>query len=38
MPFNGTNFINARLMQHVFFVWPVAWPVVEEMEIHSVAN
>ncbi len=26
--FNGTNFINARLTQHVFSVWPVARPVV----------
>ncbi len=28
--FNGTNFINARLTQHVFSVWPVAQPVVEK--------
>ncbi len=38
IPFNGTNFINVRLTQRVFFVWPVAQPVVEEMEMHSVAN
>ncbi len=25
-------------MQHVFSVWPVAQPVVGEMEMHSVAN
>ncbi len=36
--FNGTNFINARLTQHVFSVWPVARPVVGEMDMHSVAN
>ncbi len=36
--FNGTNFFNARLTQHVFPVWPVAQPVVGEMEKHSVAN
>ncbi len=36
--FNGTNFINARLTLHVFSVWPVARPVVREMEMHSVAK
>ncbi len=36
--FNGTNFFNARLTQRVFSVWPVAQPVVGEMEMHSVAN
>ncbi len=36
--FNGTHFINARLMQCVFYVWPVAQPIVGEMEMHSVAN
>ncbi len=36
--FNGTNFINARLTQHVFSVLPVAQPIVGEMEMHSVAN
>ncbi len=36
--FNGTNFINVRLTQRVFSVWPVAQPVVGEMEMHSVAN
>ncbi len=36
--FNGTNFINARLTQRIFSVWPVAQPVVGEMEMHSVAN
>ncbi len=36
--FNGTNFFNARLMQRIFSVWPVAQPVVGEMEMHSVAN
>ncbi len=36
--FNGTNFINARLMLYVFSVWPVAQPLVVEMEMHSVAN
>ncbi len=36
--FNGTNFIHARLTQRVFSVWPVAQPVVGEMEMHSVAN
>ncbi len=34
--FNGTNFFNARLTQRVFPVWPVAQPVVGEMEMHSV--
>ncbi len=38
IPFNGTNFINVRLTQRVFSVWPVAQPVVGEMEMHSVAN
>ncbi len=33
IPFNGTNF-----MQRVFSVWPVAQPIVGEMEMHSVAN
>ncbi len=37
-PFNGTNFINAWLTQHIFSVWPMAQPVVGEMEMHSVAN
>ncbi len=36
--FNGTNFFNVRLTQRVFSVWPVAQPVVGEMEMHSVAN
>ncbi len=36
--FNGTNFFNARLTQRVFSVWPVAQPLVGEMEMHSVAN
>ncbi len=36
--FNGTNFFNARLTQRLFSVWPVAQPVVGEMEMHSVAN
>ncbi len=36
--FNGTHFFNAQLMQRVFSVWPVAQPVVGEMEMHSVAN
>ncbi len=27
-----------RLTQRVFSVWPVAQPVVGEMEMHSVAN
>ncbi len=36
--FNGTNFFNARLTQRIFSVWPVAQPVVGEMEMHSVAN
>ncbi len=36
--FNGTHFLNARLTQRVFSVWPVAQPVVGEMEMHSVAN
>ncbi len=36
--FNGTNFINAWLTPRVFSVWPVAQPVVGEMEMHSVAN
>ncbi len=36
--FNSTNFINARLTQRAFSVWPLAQPVVGEMEIHSVAN
>ncbi len=36
--FNATHFFNARLTQRVFSVWPVAQPVVGEMEMHSVAN
>ncbi len=28
IPFNGTNFINVRLTQRVFSVWPMAQPVV----------
>ncbi len=36
--FNGTNFFNTRLTQHVFPVWPMAQPIVGEMEMHSVAN
>ncbi len=36
--FNATNFINARFTQRVFSVWPVARPVVGEMDMHSVAN
>ncbi len=35
---NGTNFFNAQLTQRIFSVWPVAQPVVGEMEMHSVAN
>ncbi len=36
---NGTLFFfYARLTQRVFSVWPVAQPVVGEMEMHSVAN
>ncbi len=35
---NGTNFINPWLTQRVFSAWPVAQPVVGEMEMHSVAN
>ncbi len=38
MYFNSTNCINVRLTQCVFSVWPVAQPVVREMEMHSVAN
>ncbi len=38
IPFNGTNFINTRLTQRVFSIWPVAQPVFGEMEMHSVAN
>ncbi len=38
IPFNGTNFINAWLMQRVFSVWPVARPIVGEMEMHSAGN
>ncbi len=30
--------INTWLTQHIFSVWPVAQPVVGEMEMHSVAN
>ncbi len=36
--FNGTNFNNAWLTQRIFSVWPVAQPVVGEMEMHSVSN
>ncbi len=36
--FNGTHFIKVRLTQRVFSVWPVAKPIVGEMEMHSVAN
>ncbi len=36
--FNGTHFFDARLTQRIFSVWPVAQPVVGEMEMHSVAN
>ncbi len=36
--FKGTHFINAGLTQHVFSVWPMAQPIVGEMEMHSVAN
>ncbi len=32
--FNGTNFINARLTQRLFSVWPVAQPLVGEMEMQ----
>ncbi len=35
---NCTHFINARLMQRIFSVWPVAQPVVGEMEMHSDAK
>ncbi len=38
IPFNGTNFINTRLTQRIFSVWPVAQPVVGEMGMHSVTN
>ncbi len=30
--------LTCDLTQHVFSVWPVARPVVGEMEMHSVAN
>ncbi len=36
--FNGTNFINVWLTQRVFSVWPVAQPIVGEMEMHGVAK
>ncbi len=36
--FNGTNFISTQLSQRIFSVWPVAQPVVGEIEMHSVAN
>ncbi len=36
--FNGTHFINVRLTQRVFSVWPVAQPVVGEMEMLNVVN
>ncbi len=36
--FNGTNFFYARLTQRVFSVWPMAQPLVGEMEMDSVAN
>ncbi len=36
--FNGTNFINMQLTQHVFSVWPMAQSVVGEIELHSVVN
>ncbi len=32
--FNGTNFFNARLTQRLFSVWPVAQPIVGEMEMQ----
>ncbi len=32
--FNGTNFINARLTQRIFSVWPVAQHLVGEMEMQ----
>ncbi len=35
--FNGTNFINVRITQHAFSVWPMAQPVVGEMEMHIVS-
>ncbi len=38
LPFNGTNFINARLTKNIFSIWPVAQPVVGGMEMQSVAN
>ncbi len=38
IPFNGTDFINARLTQCIFSVWPMAQTVVGETEMHSVAN
>ncbi len=38
IPFNSTHFFYARLTQRDFSVWLVAQPVVEEMEMHSVAN
>ncbi len=36
--FISTNCINAQLTQHAFSVWPMAKPVVGEMEMHSVTN
>ncbi len=36
--FNGTHFINARLTKRAFSIWPVAQPIVGEMEMHSVAK
>ncbi len=36
--FNGIHFINVWLTQRTYSVWPVAQPIVREMEMHSVAN
>ncbi len=38
IPFNSTNFINARLTQRIFSVSPMAQPLVGEMEMHSITN
>ncbi len=38
--FNSTRFINVQLMQQAFSVWPVAQPVVRQMDgdADSFAN
>ncbi len=33
--FNAANFINARLMQRIFFVWPVIQSVVWQQK-HNI--